>query len=175
MFMDLGFQLRMTDEQFVAEMAHRREVLGVDANDHIIGCPLCMAMIPPLPPEEEPAEGGATEGGVDVASAQDLLGTWLLPLETVQGTITLTVEFSEGANGKLAAVINAPTSPDPQTVDTIKREGDRTVLGLDFQALGQSFATTIALTPSRSDTSALNAEVDLGGLLKLAGTANRGQ
>ncbi|MGD2047610.1 MAG: cytochrome c [Gemmatimonadota bacterium] len=56
MFMDLGFQVRMTDEEFVAEMAHRREVMGVDVNDHIIGCPLCMAMIPPLPPKEEAEE-----------------------------------------------------------------------------------------------------------------------
>jgi hypothetical protein len=174
MFMDLGFQVRMTDEEFVAEMAHRREVMGVDVNDHIIGCPLCMAMIPPLPPEEEAGES-ATEAGVDASSATDLLGTWLLPLETAQGSITLTVEFSEDANGKLAAVVKAPTSPDPQPVKTIQREGQRTVLGLDFQALGQTFATTISLTPASGDPSAFSAQVDLGGLLQLSGTASREQ
>ncbi len=48
MFIDLGIQVKMTDEQFVREMAERREVLGLDMNDHVIGCPLCMAKIPLL-------------------------------------------------------------------------------------------------------------------------------
>jgi hypothetical protein len=174
MFMDLGFQVRMSDEEFVAEMVHRREVMGVDVNDHIIGCPLCMAMIPPLPPEEE-AEEGTTAAGLEASSARELLGTWLLPLETAQGSITLTIEFSEGAEGLLAAVVKAPTSPDPQPIETITREGERTVLGLDFQALGQTFATTISLTPASADPGAYSAKVDLGGLLELDGTASRGE
>jgi mono/diheme cytochrome c family protein len=44
MFIDLGMKLSLTDEQFVAEMAKRREILGVGINDHVVGCPLCMVI-----------------------------------------------------------------------------------------------------------------------------------
>jgi hypothetical protein len=50
MFIDLGKRVILTDEQFVDEMATRREHLGVNKNDHIIGCPLCMADIPRFSP-----------------------------------------------------------------------------------------------------------------------------
>ncbi len=49
MFIDLGMRVSMTDEQFVREMAERRELLNLTANDHVIGCPLCTV----LPVEEE--------------------------------------------------------------------------------------------------------------------------
>jgi hypothetical protein len=52
MFIDLGMQVALTDEQFVQEMADRVAARGVGVNDHIVGCPLCMAMLPPFPPEE---------------------------------------------------------------------------------------------------------------------------
>jgi len=73
MFIDLGIQVAMTDEQFVREMAERREVLGLDINDHVIGCPLCMAQIPLLP-EAEPQEGSegepaASDAGDDATPA----------------------------------------------------------------------------------------------------------
>jgi hypothetical protein len=48
MFIDLGNRVALTDEQFVEEMARRREFHDVDVNDHIVGCPLCMANIPPI-------------------------------------------------------------------------------------------------------------------------------
>jgi mono/diheme cytochrome c family protein len=48
MFIDLGNRVGLSDEQFVREMAERRERLGLGVNDHVIGCPLCMAAIPPL-------------------------------------------------------------------------------------------------------------------------------
>jgi mono/diheme cytochrome c family protein len=62
MFIDLGNRVRLTDEQFVQEMADRRERFNLGPNDHVIGCPLCMANIPPFPraaANEEPAEAGA--------------------------------------------------------------------------------------------------------------------
>jgi hypothetical protein len=68
MFIDLGIQLRLTDEQFVQEMADRREVLGLGVNDFVIGCPLCMAEIPLLPEmemEEEEEEEGESEESDD--------------------------------------------------------------------------------------------------------------
>jgi hypothetical protein len=46
MFIDLGSRVALTDEQFVAEMAERRERLNLGVNDHVVGCPLCMADIP---------------------------------------------------------------------------------------------------------------------------------
>ena len=42
MFIDLGIRVTMTDEQFYEEMESRREELDLEANDHVIGCPLCL-------------------------------------------------------------------------------------------------------------------------------------
>ena len=47
MFIDLGMRLAMTEEQFQEEMATRRERLNLTANDHVIGCPLCMVIPQP--------------------------------------------------------------------------------------------------------------------------------
>jgi len=44
MFIDLGMRVALTDEQFVEEMALRRERLALGPNDHVIGCPLCMVI-----------------------------------------------------------------------------------------------------------------------------------
>ena len=46
MFIDLGESLELTDEQFEAEMAARRERLALTPNDHAIGCPLCLVEFP---------------------------------------------------------------------------------------------------------------------------------
>jgi hypothetical protein len=59
MFIDLGSRVAMSDEQFVREMALRREKLALTVNDHVIGCPLCQARIPPL----EAARPTAPPGG----------------------------------------------------------------------------------------------------------------
>jgi hypothetical protein len=53
MFLHLGQSVELTDEQFVKEMAERRERLGLTSNDHLIGCPLCMADIPLLEPVDD--------------------------------------------------------------------------------------------------------------------------
>jgi hypothetical protein len=55
MFIDLGSRVALTDEQFVREMAERRERLKLGPNDHVIGCPLCQANLPVL-------EGGRGAG-----------------------------------------------------------------------------------------------------------------
>jgi mono/diheme cytochrome c family protein len=46
MFIDLGYSVALTDEQFQAEMAKRRAKMK-SRNDYSIGCPLCWA--PPFP------------------------------------------------------------------------------------------------------------------------------
>lgn len=43
MFIDLGIRVTMTDEQFKEEMETRRNNLNLGPNDHVIGCPLCLA------------------------------------------------------------------------------------------------------------------------------------
>lgn len=43
MFIDLGIRVTMTDEQFIEEMEMRRQKLELGPNDHVIGCPLCLA------------------------------------------------------------------------------------------------------------------------------------
>ncbi len=46
MFIDLGYAVSLTEEQFQAEMAKRRKNMK-SRNDYDIGCPLCWA--PPIP------------------------------------------------------------------------------------------------------------------------------
>jgi hypothetical protein len=46
MFIDLGYSVGLSEEQFQAEMAKRRKNMK-SRNDYDIGCPLCWA--PPLP------------------------------------------------------------------------------------------------------------------------------
>jgi mono/diheme cytochrome c family protein len=63
MFIDLGMQVAMTDEEFLAEMQERVERFNLTKNDHVIGCPLCLATIPvPSPVREAQTDGG---GGLD--------------------------------------------------------------------------------------------------------------
>ncbi len=49
MFIDLGARVSLTEEQFRAEMAKRREKLRLTRNSVVIGCPLCNVEPPPLP------------------------------------------------------------------------------------------------------------------------------
>ena len=58
MFLELGMRVSLTDEQFVAEMAERRQRLNLTKNDWVVGCPLCMANLPLLPQAQPAAEGG---------------------------------------------------------------------------------------------------------------------
>lgn len=59
MFIDLGIRVTMTEEQFFAEMAKRRERLKLGPNDHIIGCPLCLApLVAPDSPTTDDNELG---------------------------------------------------------------------------------------------------------------------
>jgi hypothetical protein len=45
MFIDLGYSVTMTEEQFQEEMAMRREQMR-DRNEYDVGCPLCWAPVP---------------------------------------------------------------------------------------------------------------------------------
>jgi hypothetical protein len=47
MFIDLGQIMPLTDAEFQAEMAKRREKLGPNRPDVIVGCPLCNVIPPP--------------------------------------------------------------------------------------------------------------------------------
>ena len=49
MFIDLGYSVALTDEQFQAEMAKRRTNMK-SRNDYDIGCPLCWAPAAPKAP-----------------------------------------------------------------------------------------------------------------------------
>lgn len=60
MFIDLGIRVTMTDEQFFEAMEERRQVLNLGPNDHVIGCPLCLApLVAPLSAETETNEVAA--------------------------------------------------------------------------------------------------------------------
>ncbi|MQA92091.1 MAG: hypothetical protein GEU90_18010 [Gemmatimonas sp.] len=65
MFIDLGLRVGLTDEQFINEMVERRASLDIGPNDHVIGCPLCLAAIPsveePSTPSEESVSADASD------------------------------------------------------------------------------------------------------------------
>ncbi len=55
MFIDLGMRVSMSDEQFFDEMEKRRSDLNLGPNDHVIGCPLCLApLVAPIAQSESP-------------------------------------------------------------------------------------------------------------------------
>ena len=62
MVLELGESVRLTDEQFVEEMAARVKALNLTKGDYIIGCPLCLATIPPSP--SKPLEMAKVSQGV---------------------------------------------------------------------------------------------------------------
>ncbi len=61
MFIDLGYSVALTEEQFQAEMAKRRTKMK-SRNDYDIGCPLCWA--PPVPPTVSTASAPAVQQGI---------------------------------------------------------------------------------------------------------------
>jgi mono/diheme cytochrome c family protein len=65
MFIDLGMQVAMTDEEFLAEMQQRIERFDLTKNDHVIGCPLCLHSIPVPSPvlggDQAPAATGTRD------------------------------------------------------------------------------------------------------------------
>lgn len=63
MFIDLGMRVTLSEEQFLQEMADRREQLNLGPNDHQIGCPLCLApLVAPLDPEPASTEVASSQG-----------------------------------------------------------------------------------------------------------------
>jgi hypothetical protein len=59
MFIDLGMGLSLTDEQFQAEMAKRRERMKLTQQDVMIGCPLCNITPRTSPPTNTTASPSA--------------------------------------------------------------------------------------------------------------------
>jgi hypothetical protein len=59
MFIDLGMRVALTDEQFEAEMAKRRQKFNLTRNDVVIGCPLCTVTAPTSRPTANTGAQGA--------------------------------------------------------------------------------------------------------------------
>ena len=63
MFIDLGMRVKMDDEQFFEEMENRRQTLNLGPNDHVIGCPLCLApLVAPVNSTDEISNEVALQG-----------------------------------------------------------------------------------------------------------------
>jgi hypothetical protein len=60
MFIDLGMQVAMSDEEFLAEMQERVERFDLTKNDHVIGCQLCLHAIPVPSPLLEDGQAQAS-------------------------------------------------------------------------------------------------------------------
>lgn len=63
MFIDLGMGLTLTEEQFQAEMAKRREQMKQKQQDVFIGCPLCNVPPRPSTPTSTTSPSGTRPGG----------------------------------------------------------------------------------------------------------------
>jgi hypothetical protein len=63
MFIDLGMGLTLTEEQFQAEMAKRREKMKQSQQDVFIGCPLCNVQPRPTPGTTSTTAGSTRPGG----------------------------------------------------------------------------------------------------------------
>jgi hypothetical protein len=61
MFIDLGQIMPLTDAEFQAEMAQRREKLGPNRPDVIVGCPLCNVTPPPAATAAPTAKPGGQQ------------------------------------------------------------------------------------------------------------------
>ena len=62
MFIDLGIRVTLTEEQFFEEMEKRRQNLNLGPNDHVIGCPLCLAPLVAPVPQQQTADNSADLG-----------------------------------------------------------------------------------------------------------------
>ena len=71
MFIDLGLGVELSDEQFIAEMAERREKLHIGPNDHVIGCPRCAYDDLALPDEYAPRSETSEADDEDAAAEAD--------------------------------------------------------------------------------------------------------
>ena len=60
MFIDLGYSVQLTEDQFQAEMAHRRSLMK-SRNDYDIGCPLCWAPPVVTPPARNTQQQGGNQ------------------------------------------------------------------------------------------------------------------
>lgn len=57
MFIDLGIRVALSEEQFFEAMEERRQNLNLGPNDHVIGCPLCLApLVAPVPQTSDSEE-----------------------------------------------------------------------------------------------------------------------
>jgi hypothetical protein len=66
MFIDLGMGLSLSEEQFQAEMAKRREHMKLTQQDVMIGCPLCN--VPPRSPTPTPTPTSSPSGQTAAAA-----------------------------------------------------------------------------------------------------------
>jgi mono/diheme cytochrome c family protein len=63
MFLELGQNIKLTDEQFLEEMKQRVEALDLTKNDYVVGCPLCVSLIPPTMPKPADLMDDIAAGG----------------------------------------------------------------------------------------------------------------
>ena len=57
MFIDRGERGTLNGEEFVEAMAARVEKFNLTKNDYVIGCPLCLAIVP-TPPAKVAGDSG---------------------------------------------------------------------------------------------------------------------
>ena len=125
MFVDLGRRVHLSDEQFLREMAERREALNLGPNDHVIGCPLCTA---PLVSAVTPKEFGPDEAA------------W----QTITGILA---EMNQSPNDEQKAALMAIANTDDPEVHRVTKglaglaAGIENALGRDDRPLVERIVT----------------------------------
>ena len=150
----LGQGISMTDEEFAAAVAERREKLGLTGRQVVIGCPTCGQVAATVAPT---AGLTAAASELDVSDADAFMGTWTIDLAGPQGPLIFSLDVSD-VGGKVGATLNNDIL-GPATVTDIARNGDD--LNLNWEASGPQGALplTMTLTPTGD---ALVAVLDFG-------------
>jgi hypothetical protein len=107
---------------------------------------------------------------VAVADAQPFMGQWTLPLETPQGSLSMTIHIEEN-QGNVAARLEGAPPMGPQAIQTVTKTGENLVLGYTLDFGGQAAPVSITLTPSGENLAAVMSFAD--GQFTLNGTATR--
>ena len=146
MALNVGSGVTLSDEEFQAEVAKRRERLGLAKGETVPGCPLCgVEEFPAMNRLSAAGEGDAPAAGVPVEDAEALLGDWKVRVAAAgQGGFVLDVNLRD-EDGTLAATIGNPMMGERDATRIALSEATL-LLEWESDMRGQVVSTLLRLT-----------------------------
>jgi len=102
------------------------------------------------------------------ADAGAFMGTWVLNLDTPQGSLEQNVVLKD-EGGKVVAEMSSQMAPETQKVTDIAKDKDALVLKFAGNFQGQSFDALITMTPDGTDKVKVSFDIN-GGQFSMSGT-----